>query len=216
MRSVGKRSLIAAGLLSAIVALTAMPSAAQERERTPSDYFVEQWLMGTLGGFITGPIMERVAILIYCGPEDERPSEEKVICQGFGTLIFRTIFYVVGIPVGVSAGVLLDGWIHGIAGNVWAAITVSALNSVSWMTWAFVLNQGADYLAQQPGLEPLQPWVEPFKALVTVFWPTMMTSFMTTAAYHIGAKFKDERAAATARASRWSLRWSVPLFRLTW
>ena len=177
-----------------ILGLCSVSGMAAETPLSPSDYFLEQWLVGTIGGFITGPVMERVAVLAYCGPEEEKPSEEKVICQGYGTLLFRVIFYTIGIPIGVSTGIILDGWMRKIDGNAGAAITMSIAGGASWMVWAFVLNIGTDYLVQQPGLEYLKPWAEPFKALVTVFWPTIMTSFMATLAYQSGAKFQDEKA----------------------
>ncbi|MBI3460008.1 hypothetical protein HY009_03660 [Candidatus Acetothermia bacterium] len=177
-----------------VMGLCSASSFAAGAPLSPNDYFLEQWLVGTIGGFITGPVMERVAVLAYCGPEEERPSEEKVICQGYGTLLFRIIFYTIGIPIGVSSGIILDGWVHKIDGNVGAAITMSIAGGASWMVWAFVLNIGTDYLVQQPGFEDLKPWAEPFKALVTVFWPTIMTSFMATLAYQSGAKFQDEKA----------------------
>jgi hypothetical protein len=192
------------GVLWGYCPLTAL---AQEVARTPSDYFVEQWLAGTVGGLITGPAMERLTIFIYCGPEEENPSTEKALCQGFGTIVFRTIFYVVGIPLGVSTAVILDGWVHGINGSIGATISMSITGAISWVLWATVLNWGIDQLAERPGYEFLIPWVEPVKTLITIFWPTMMTSLMATLAFESGATFKKQKTAESLQ-----LHWTMPVF----
>ncbi len=191
--------------LSLLVGFGFCESDAAEPTRNPSDYFVEQWMIGTVGGLLTGPVMEHLTLSIYCGPEEENPTPEKAICQGLGTLFFRTVFYVVGIPIGVSAGVILDGWVHGLNGSISATVIMSIFGSTSWMLWALVLNLGADYIGQQPQFESLKPWVDPFKTLVTIFWPTVMTSLMATLTYESSATAKP----ASSAENRPQLGWTV-------
>jgi hypothetical protein len=172
----------------------------------PSDYFMEQWLAGTVGGLMTGPAMERLTIYLYCGPEEENPSPEKALCQGVGTIYFRYAFYMIGIPIGVSTAVLLDGLVHDIDGSIGATINMSLAGALSGVLVSLLLERMAELFFEKTGLESLRPWILPVNTLITVFWPPMLSSLMATLAFQSGARMKPRE--------KLQLNWTVPLFQV--
>ncbi len=201
-------SLFAIFFVTAICGFFALPAQADEA-RQPSDYFMEQWLAGTVGGLLTGPAMERLTVFLYCGPEEENPSPEKALCQGVGTIFFRYAFYVVGIPVGVSTAILLDGLVHGINGSIGATINMSLAGALSGVLVALLLDRMAELFIERTGFDFLLPWIQPINTLITVFWPPMLSSLMATLAFESGAKFKDEKLSAKMH---WN--WTAPVFQI--
>jgi hypothetical protein len=75
----------------------------------PSDFFMEEFTFGLLGGFLGGPTVELVYVTTLCR---EAPNSE--LCQGLGFAAMQVVVYTITLPLGASAGIIAAGIWRGV------------------------------------------------------------------------------------------------------
>jgi hypothetical protein len=59
----------------------------------PSEFFMEEFTFGLLGGFLGGPTVELVYVTTFCR---EAPNPE--LCQGLGFAAMQVVIYTITLP----------------------------------------------------------------------------------------------------------------------
>ncbi len=96
-----------------------------------SDFFIEQFVFGLLGGFIGGPTVELIYVTTLCR---EAPNPE--LCHGLGLAAMQIVVYTLTLPLGASVGIIADGFWRGVASDPldWFFIYIYATVG-SWIGW---------------------------------------------------------------------------------
>lgn len=100
----------------------------------PSDFFMEEFTFGLLGGFIGGPTIELIYVTTLC--REALDPELSKLCHGLGFAAMQVAVYTITLPVGASAGIIFAGAWRGIKSDLldWLSTYVFAMVG-SWTGW---------------------------------------------------------------------------------
>lgn len=169
----------------------------------PSDFFMEQFVFGLLGGFVGGPIVELIYVTTFCR---EAPSPElSAFCQDLGLAAMQITVYTLTLPVGASAGIIADGFWRGFSSDPldWFFIYIYATvgSCTGWLN-AVVIVKISELLMEN------FDWNLNITAIYTmtrVSLPILYAAFLGTVGFNWVVHPSSE-ASASAPA------WRLPLF----
>ncbi len=100
----------------------------------PSDFFIEQFVFGLLGGFVGGPTIELIYVTTLCREASDPKLSE--LCHGLGFAVMQVAVYTLTLPLGASAGIIVDGFWRGVTSDPldWFFTYVYAMVG-SWSGW---------------------------------------------------------------------------------
>lgn len=178
----------------------------------PSEFFMEEFTFGLLGGLVGGPTVELVYVSTLCrevsAQDEEMQKRLQELCQGLGFLVMQIVVYGVTLPLGTSFGIILAGSLRGIASTPadWIFTYIFAMMG-SWTGWlnAAGILKVMDFLMLNLGWD-LSGYVESIYTFTRVALPILYAAFLGTMEFNIRIQpqsFVPQRAAAS---------WRVPLF----
>ncbi len=152
----------------------------------PSDFFMEEFTFGLLGGFLGGPTVELVYVTTLCR---EAPNSE--LCQGLGFAAMQFVIYTITLPVGTSAGI--------IAAGVWRGVLRSPIDCIlthyciftylwamvgSWTGWlnAAGIVKVSEFLMENFGWD-LRDKTKIY-TITRIFLPILYAAFFGTVAFN--------------------------------
>ncbi|MCS7197592.1 MAG: hypothetical protein NZ930_02750 [Candidatus Bipolaricaulota bacterium] len=96
-----------------------------------SDFFMEQFVFGLLGGFLGGPTVELMYVTTLC-----REAPDPNLCHGLGFAAMQIVVYTLTLPLGASVGIIADGFWRGVVSDPldWFFIYLYAMVG-SWSGW---------------------------------------------------------------------------------
>ncbi len=166
----------------------------------PSDFFMEEFTFGLLGGFIGGPTIELIYVTTLC-----REAPNPQLCHGLGFAAMQIGIYTITLPVGASAGIILAGAWRGIGSDLFDWLSTYLFTLVgSWTGWlnAAGIVKVSEFLMENFG------WDLNITAIYTitrVSMPILWASLFGTVGFNSVAQ---PRSGPSVSAPAWKL----PLF----
>jgi hypothetical protein len=153
----------------------------------PSEFFMEEFTFGLLGGFLGGPTVELVYVTTFCR---EAPNPE--LCQGLGFAAMQVVIYTITLPLGASAGI--------IAAGIWRGVLDTPLDCIltnyciftylfamvgSWTGWlnAAGIVKVSEFLMENFGWD-LRDEIKDIYTVTRVFLPILYAAFFGTVAFN--------------------------------
>ncbi len=166
----------------------------------PSDFFMEQFVFGLLGGFVGGPTVELIYVTTLCR---EAPNPE--LCHGLGFAAMQIAVYTITLPAGASAGIILAGAWRGIRSDLldWLSTYVFAMVG-SWTGWlnAVGIVKVSELLMENLGWD----------LNVTAIYTVTRVSLPILYAALFGTVGFNSVAQPSLKPSMSALTWRLPLF----
>lgn len=179
--------------------------AQNEPTQSPQSFFLEEFLGGTLGALITGPVLTYLLVNSACSG-----STNPELCRGVANVQIRPLVFAIAIPPGAILGIWAMGRIDGVEGNVTATAMGSLAGGLGGLLEAFFVYYGidwlfspeaSDYLASSDAPEYLKFFlprlIELFRpAEVTIkegamaALPTMTAAFFGTIGFNTNARLR--------------------------
>lgn len=167
-------------------------------QNQPSDFFMEEFTFGLLGGLVGGPTLELIYVSTLC-----REAPNPALCQELGIATMQLVVYLITLPAGVSAGVIIAGWWRGVENSLMGYLltyTFAAVGSVTgWLNAAGII-QVMDFLMVTLGWD-LSDYVADIYTFTRVALPILYASFLGTVGFN-----------TNARMHQTSSDWKIPLF----
>jgi hypothetical protein len=170
----------------------------------PSDFFMEEFTFGLLGGLVGGPTLELVYVSTLC-----REASNPALCQELGIAAMQVVVYLITLPAGVSAGVIIAGSWRGVENTLtgymltYAYATVGSLTG--WLNAAGII-QALDFLMLTLGWD-LSEYISDIYTFTRVALPILYASFLGTIGFNTNARMRQESSSRVATPS-----WQAPLF----
>ncbi|MCL6643099.1 MAG: hypothetical protein K6T71_07250 [Candidatus Bipolaricaulota bacterium] len=174
-------------LVSLLVMVAVFGGSSVFAQSQPSDFFMEEFTFGLLGGFIGGPTVELVYVTAFCR---EAPNSE--LCQGLGLAAVQFAIYTITLPLGASIGI--------IAAGVWRGVLRSPIDCLlthycistylfamvgSWTGWlnAAGIVKVSEFLMDNFGWD-LRDEIKDIYTITRVFLPILYAAFFGTVAFN--------------------------------
>ncbi len=170
----------------------------------PSDFFMEEFTFGLLGGLVGGPTLELVYVSTLC-----REASNPALCQELGIAAMQVVVYLITLPAGVSAGVIIAGSWRGVENTLtgymltYAYATVGSLTG--WLNAAGII-QALDFLMLTLGWD-LSEYISDIYTFTRVALPILYASFLGTIGFNTNARMRQASSSLVAAPS-----WRLPLF----
>jgi len=180
------------------------------QSQQPSDFFMEEFTFGLLGGLVGGPTVELIYVSTLCREVSAQDTELQELCQGLGFLVMQIVVYGITLPIGTSFGIIVAGSLRGIVSTPpdWIFTYIFAVTGslTGWLSAAGILKV-MDFLMLNLGWD-LSEYVESIYTFTRVALPILYASFLGTMEFNI--RIQPQSVAPQRAASSWR----VPLF--TW
>ncbi|MCX8102952.1 MAG: hypothetical protein N3E42_00705 [Candidatus Bipolaricaulota bacterium] len=171
-----------------------------------SDFFMEEFTFGLLGGFIGGPTLELIYVTTLCR---EAPNPD--LCQGFGFAAMQVVIYTVTLPAGASAGIILAGLWRGIPSDpldwVLTYLFATAGSLTGWLNAAGVIKV-SEFLMETFGWD-LSASLADIYTITRVFLPILYAAFFGTLQFNL---LTQPAPAPPAAALSSPAAWEFPIF----
>lgn len=200
------RSLL--GIVLCVGFYLAWAPSAQSQQ--PSEFFMEEFTFGLLGGLGGGPTLELIYVSTLCREVSEQDAELQELCQGLGLLVVQIVVYGITLPVGTSVGIIIAGSWRGIVSTppdwLFTYIFATVGSLTGWLNAAGIL-QIIDFLMLNLGWD-LSEYVESIYTFTRVALPILYAAFLGTLEFNIRIQARSLAPQLAAPT------WRVPLF--TW
>jgi len=147
----------------------------------PSDFFMEEFTFGLLGGFIGGPTVELVYVTTLCR---EAPNPE--LCQGLGFAAVQFAIYTITLPLGATIGIIAAGMWRGVTSDPidWILTYLFAMAG-SWVGWlnAAGIVKVSEFLMENFGWD-LRDQIKDIYTITRVFLPILYAAFFGTVMFN--------------------------------
>jgi hypothetical protein len=147
----------------------------------PSEFFMEEFTFGLLGGFLGGPTVELVYVTTFCR---EAPNPE--LCQGLGFAAMQVVIYTITLPAGASFGIIAAAWWRGLTSDPGDWIfTYFFTMAGSWTGWlnAAGIVKVSEFLMENFGWD-LRDEIKDIYTVTRVFLPILYAAFFGTVAFN--------------------------------
>ncbi len=202
------RSLLGVVLCAWVYLMWAPPASAQSQQ--PSEFFMEEFTFGLLGGLVGGPTLELIYVSTLCREVSAQDTKVQELCQGLGFLVMQVVVYGITLPLGTSAGIIIAGSWRGIVSTPpdWIFTYIFAMmgSLTGWLNAVGILKV-MDFFMLNLGWD-LSKHVESIYVFTRVTLPILYASLLGTLEFNI--RIQSQSVAHPVAASSWM----VPLF--TW
>ena len=178
------KSLISVVLCVVFSLLWAPAVSAQPQH--PSEFFMEEFTFGLLGGLVGGPTVELIYVSTLC--REVSTPELQELCQGLGFMVMQLAVYGITLPFGTSFGIIVAGSWRGIVSTppdwVFTYIFAMAGSLTGWLNAAGVL-QVMDFLITKFGWELSKKDKDIIYTITRVVLPILYASFLGTMEFNL-------------------------------
>nr|BAL58605.1 hypothetical protein HGMM_OP2C155 [Candidatus Acetothermum autotrophicum] len=169
----------------------------------PGDFFMEEFTFGLLGGLVGGPTLELLYVSTLC-----REAPNPALCQELGIAAMQLAVYLITLPAGVSAGVIIAGSWRGVENTLTGYLltyTFATVGSLTgWLNAAGII-QVMDFLMLTLGWD-LSDYISDIYTFTRVALPILYASFLGTVGFNTNARMRQASALMAAPS------WKLPLF----
>ncbi len=153
----------------------------------PSDFFMEEFTFGLLGGFLGGPTVELVYVTTFC-----REAPDPGLCQGLGFAAMQFLVYTITLPLGASAGIISAGIWRGVLRSPidclvthYCVVTYLFAMVGSWTGWlnAAGIIKVSEFLMENFGWD-LRDEIKDIYTVTRVFLPILYAAFFGTVMFN--------------------------------
>lgn len=198
----GMRALI---VLVVCVGLWGIRVPAAWAQSTPSEFFMEEFTFGLLGGLVGGPTLELIYVSTLC-----REAPNPALCQELGIVAMQLVVYTITLPAGASAGIIIAGSWRGVENSLMGYLltyTFATVGSLTgWLNAAGII-QVMDFLMLTLGWD-LSDYISDIYTFTRVALPILYASFLGTVGFNTNARLRQSPAPLASSA----LSWRLPLF----
>lgn len=196
------KSLIGVVLCAGFCFAWAPMTSAQSQH--PSEFFMEEFTFGLLGGLVGGPTVELVYVSTLCREVSTQDTRLQELCQGLGFLVMQIVVYGITLPLGTSFGIIVASSLRGIGSTPpdWIFTYIFAMVG-SWTGWINAV--GISHVIEL-GWQLSKKDKDIIYTVTRIVLPILYASFLGTMEFNIriqSRNFAPQLAAAS---------WRVPLF----
>lgn len=184
------------------------PTVSAQPQR-PSEFFIEEFTFGLLGGLVGGPTVELLYVGTLCREVSTEDKELQELCQGLGFMVMQIAVYGITLPIGTSFGIIVAGSLRGIVSTppdwIFTYIFAMAGSLTGWLNAAGVL-QVMDFLIAELGWNLSKKDKDIIYTVTRIVLPILYASFLGTMEFNI--RIQPQSLVPQLAASSWR----VPLF----
>lgn len=173
------------------------------QSQQPSDFFMEEFTFGLLGGLMGGPTVELIYVSTLCREVSAQDTELQELCQGLGFVVMQVIVYGITLPLGTSFGIIIAGSLRGIVSTppdwIFTYIFAMAGSWTGWLNAAGILKV-MDFLMLNLGWD-LSEYVESIYTFTRVALPILYAAFLGTMEFNI--RIQPQSVVPQVEAASW-------------
>jgi hypothetical protein len=178
-----------------------------QAQSNPSDFFIEEFTFGLLGGLVGGPTLELIYVSTLC-----HGAPDLELCQDLGIVTMQIVVYTVTLPLGASAGIIIAGSWRGVESSLFGwflTYTFATLGSLTgWLNAAGIVEV-MDFLMLNLGWD-LSKDISDIYTFTRLTLPILYASFLGTVGFNANAAMRQ----SPSFFSPAELSWSLPIFSL--
>lgn len=173
------------------------------QSQQPSDFFMEEFTFGLLGGLMGGPTVELIYVSTLCREVSAQDTELQELCQGLGFVVMQVVVYGITLPLGTSFGIIIAGSLRGIVSTppdwIFTYIFAMAGSWTGWLNAAGILKV-MDFLMLNLGWD-LSEYVESIYTFTRVALPILYAAFLGTMEFNI--RIQPQSVVPQVEAASW-------------